>query len=550
MRRYRFHAFALTLASASIASSALAPPAGASHRQIAIIQDGVQLADNPEATLQTFRKLGAGYVRVIVPWAYVAPRATSKRKPSFDATNPAAYPAANWTRWDSIDRLAKKYGLVLDFTVSAGAPLWAEGRDIPRHIVGNLNRAWKPSSKDFGQFMQAIAKRYGGGYPDPQNAGSTLPRVGFWSIWNEPNFGEDLGPEATKGSTIDVAPMYYRRLVAAAWNALHRTGHARDTVLIGGLSARGMRSKATKSNPAGHPGDFAQMKPLEFIRHLYCLDNHLHPLRGSVAKAEGCPRTASGSRRFRSQNPGLFKASGFAEHPYPGNLPPNKDASRDPDYATFPHLPREWRLLDRVNRIYGSRTHYSIYNDEYGYITNPPTHGNFVSPTTAAYYMNWAEYLSWKTARIASYMQYPLVDQPPKPAGQPGGFNSGLETAKGTKKPEFNAYRLPLYLPSTKARHGRSLEVWGCARPAHSEHAVTGQPQAVQIQFQRGSRGSFTTLRTLTVSDSRGYFDLRVTLPESGTVRVAYTYPATDPFLPTTALGVTVYSRYQKVSIS
>ncbi len=549
MRLPRLPVFALALAGTSLIG---APDAAlASHDQVAIIQDGVQLAANPSQTMQTFRKLGAGMVRVIMPWAYIAPEPTSKHRPSFDATDPAAYPAANWTIWDEIVRAAHTDGVTLDLTVSAGAPRWAEGSGIPKEIIGNLNRGWKPSASQFGKFMQAVATRYSGSYPDPLDPSTDLPRVSFWTIWNEPNFGEDLGPQAIKGSTVSVAPGMYRNLVSAAWNALQRTGHSHDKVLIGGLSARGQRSPATKSNPDGHPGKFAQTKPLEFIRTLYCVDSKFRELRGSLAKAEGCPTTAAASRRFRSQNPGLFQANGFAQHPYPQNLPPTRDSSSDPDFASFPQLPHMWRELDRVMRIYGSHTRYSIYNDEYGYITNPPNHGKYVSPATAAYYINWAEYLSWRTPRIGSTMQYPLEDPAARPGlPEPGGFASGLETSKGRKKPAYDAYRLPLYLPVTSARRGRALEVWGAVRPAHYIQLDTGTRQTVQIQFQSGSHGSFKTLKSLSVTDPHGYFDLRLAFPRSGTVRLAYTYPQTDPFLPTNALGVTVYGRSQKIRLS
>ena len=54
------------------------------------------------------------------------------------------------------------------------------------------------------------------------------------------------------------------------------------------------------------------------------------------------------------------------------------------------------RTLDRLNRAYGSRTQFPIWNTEYGYWTNPPEAAARISPATAAYYINWAEYLSWK----------------------------------------------------------------------------------------------------------------------------------------------------------
>jgi hypothetical protein len=550
MRLHRLPASVLAIA-AALAVAALAPSGAlASHQQIAIIQDGPLTQAQPDQTLQTFRKLGSGVVRVMLPWTSVAPSPLSTHRPSFNASDPAAYPAANWAQWDQIMRTAQKYGLTIDLTMLGGAPRWAEGRGIPHQIIGNLNRAWKPSAKEFGLFMQAVAKRYDGSYPDPLNPGFSLPRVGFWTIWNEPNFGEDLAPEAINGSTVDVAPMMYRNIVSVAWNALQRTGHSHDTVLIGGLSARGQRSPATRGNPAGHPGDFAQMKPLEFVRHLYCLDNNLRPLRGAIARAEGCPTSASASSRFRSQNPGLFNATGFAQHPYPQYLPPTQDNSTDPDFVPFSRLPRLWQTLDRVVRVYGSHKRYSVYNDEYGYITNPPNRGHYVSPSTAAYYINWAEYLSWKWSRLASTMQYLLKDPAPSPnLPEAGGFASGLETWRGIKKPALDAYRLPLYMPTTNAHRGRAVEIWGDVRPAHYMKLDTGMAQVVQIQFQRGSRGSFTTLKSLTINDPRGYFDLRLTLPASGTLRLAWTYPSTDPLLPTDALGVTVYSRSQKVSV-
>ncbi len=531
--------------------AALLMPAGASasQRQIAMIQDGLALRSDPAGTLQTFRKLGVEQIRVIVQWASIAPRPTSRHRPRFHASDPAAYPASNWASWDQIVRVAHLDGIAVDFTVSGGAPLWAEGRDTPHHIIGNPNRTWKPSAKEFGLFMRAIATRYSGSYADPAKPGRRLPAVRFWTIWNEPNFGEDLGPQAIHGSTVSVAPMMYRALVDAAWRALHQTGHGHDTILIGGLSARGQRSPATRRNPQGHPGDFAQTKPLEFVRTLYCVDRAFRPLPGPLARAEGCPSTAAGSRRFRSEHPGLFSAGGFAQHPYPQDLPPNRDNAHDRDFLSFPELPNLWRTLDRVQRVYASHTHFLIYNDEYGYITHPPNHARYVSPTTAADYINWAEYLSWRWPRVASYAQYLLRDPLPPAANPKGGFTSGLERTNGRNKPAFDAFRLPLFLPKSSGPRGSSLEVWGCARPAHFIQSDTGSAQTIAIQFQRGSHGAFSTLRTLQVNDPRGYFDLRLRFPASGTVRLAYTYPDSDPFLPANALGVSVHSRSQQITL-
>ncbi len=45
-----------------------------------------------------------------------------------------------------------------------------------------------------------------------------------------------------------------------------------------------------------------------------------------------------------------------------------------------------------------------------------------------------------------------------------------------------------------------------------------------------------------------GYFDIKLKFPNSGSVRLAYTYPSTNPFLPTGDLGTTVFSRSFKIN--
>ena len=82
--------------------------------------------------------------------------------------------------------------------------------------------------------MHALGVRYSGSYT---SGDTTIPRVGAWSLWNEPNFGQELAPQALRGSLV--APRLYRALVDAGWSALQRAGHRRDAVLIGNLSPRG-----------------------------------------------------------------------------------------------------------------------------------------------------------------------------------------------------------------------------------------------------------------------------------------------------------------------
>jgi hypothetical protein len=547
----RLHRRALITTAVGVGCAALhllgAPaPAAASTSQVAIIEDDPHLLQHPMRTLGTFRALGAGVVRVFVNWNEIAPDWHSTEQPEgFVASELSSYPSGAWDRFDAIDRDAAKEGITLDLVLTGAAPRWADGPGSPAVVATNPHRAWYPSAAKFGAFVRAVANRYSGNYPDPQDPDVTLPRVHFWSIWNEPNFGEDLAPQAIKGSSISVAPAIYRSLVDAGWQALHATGHGNDTILIGSLAARGLTGKVTPQHPQGLPGDFAETKPLQFIRTLYCVDSNYREYRGAAARALGCPTTSAGARRFRAQHPGLFEASGFGDHPYPQDQPPTRDRSRDRNFATLPMLPTLEAELDRLQRLYGSHSRLPIYNDEFAYITHPPSLGSYVSPATAAYYLNWAEYLSWRSGRLASTAQYLLYDPPPSPFLPQGGFDSGLLTRSGRDKATYAAYRLPLYLPVTSTRRGRALGVWGCVRPAHYATLDTGQAQYVQIQLERGSRGPFTTVKNVRITSSRGYFDTRVAFPASGTVRLIWSYPSHDPLLPTG----TVYSRHVSIAV-
>lgn len=525
----------------------LAGQAAADTGQIAIIQDDPAMLSQPGRTLEQFRALGATTVRVVVPWYFIAPKPAARKPPAhFKPSNPNSYPASAWAPYDRIVKDATHDRMTVDFTLSGGAPRWAEGRGIPPQGKDPYY-AWKPNPTLYGDFVHAIGERYDGSFK-PAGASAPLPAVDFWAIWNEPNSGQDLAPQAIDGSKVPTGAAMYRRLLDAAWSALHATGHGRDTIVIGGLAPTGLSGPVTSKHPQGLPGNYAMTKPLVFIRELYCVDKHFRQLRGRYAKARGCPTLPVGSRLFRVRNPGLFAASGFADHPYPGGRPPVAEGRRlDPNFAEFPQLGNLAKTLDGVNRVYGSRTKFRIYNDEYGYITNPPSGSGFPSPNTAAYYLNWTEYLSWKNPRVASYAQYLLADSPPV-AGKIG-FNSGLLNATGKPKATYAAYRLPLYLPHTSIGRGRPAEVWGDVRPANYMTLDTGQAQTAVIQLKPQGQSQYQTVDTVRVSDRNGYFDVHVHLPSSGTVRLAYTYPQRDPLLPAGVPGSTAYSRSVKVTV-
>ena len=543
---------AAALTAAVIAALALAVPstAHASTKQIAIIQDDSQLQANPAATLAKMRSLGATTVRVSLYWTAIAPNIQSTKKPAFSATNPNAYSAANWAPYDTIVRDAKADGMTIDFTVEGGAPRWAEGKGIPSNYVIAHNPqakyfAWKPNATDFGQFVKAVGTRYDGRFT-PAGQGSPLPRVHFWTIWNEPNFGEDLAPQATDTSRISYAPHLYRSLVHSGYGALKATGHGKDTILIGDFAAHGSKlsdGRHGRTWPQGLPGNAGQTQPLPFIRTLYCLNQNGGKLTGRAAKQVGCPATAKGRRSFRKDNPGLFDASGVGDHPYANKATPRSDGKGNPDWSTLPNLPRMEGTLDRATRAWGSGKHYAIYNDEYGYITNPPSKqpDSSVKTATAARYLNWAEYITYHEKRVASYDQYLLRD-PASNGTNP--FATGLYTYAGKAKPTLNAYRMPMWLPTTHLKKAGRDKVWGEARPAH----LTKSADRVEVQFRTHGKGAWKTIKTV---HSTTYFTVRPKFTTNGDVRLRYTYPSAtaDPLLPAGVAGSSIVSRSQKVTV-
>ena len=491
---------------------------------ISIVEAPAQLAASPGATLDQLRRLGVDDVRVTVAWAALAPDPQSPRSPAgLNLDSPSAYSAGAWQVLDAIVTAARARGIGIVLNPTPPAPRWATTPGTP---AGGPAGIWKPDAAAFGAFVHALGIRYGGRYT-PAGSAHPLPRLGFWSIWNEPNYGTDLAPQAIDNSSVESSPQLYRRLLDAAWNALQQSGHGRDTILIGELAPGGITAP-------GFPGNFAGMVPLRFVRALYCVDESLHPLSGSAAAARSCPTTAAGTKRFPAQHPVLFHASGFAVHPYSqGALAPNIPTPLEPDYANLATLPRLGRTLDAIQAAYGSSRRFPLYSTEYGYKTDPPYIAG-APLAIAPSYLNWAEYISWRNSRVRSFDQYLLADPPSATASK---FDSGLEFADGSPKATLAAFRLPIYLPQTTGSRGSALEVWGCLRPAR--YAGTGGADLGKVEFSRLATGPFTTGQSVSASASNCYFDVRARFPGSGFVRLSWTYPG----------GATIHSRLVSITL-
>jgi hypothetical protein len=540
-------AAALTVA---VLLTIMSASASASTNQITLLQD-TSLTTAPDSAVPMARALGATTERMMMVWSTVAPNANAAKKPNFNASDPNAYPAGNWAVYDHAIEVAQQQGMTVDLMITGGSPRWASGADAPKgsgFAKDHSYYAWKPNANMYGQFVHAVTERYSGHFT-PTGASTPLPAIHFWSFWNEPNFGQQLGPQAIKGSTVPLAPKMYRALLNAGWKALHQTQPgAQNITLIGEIAAKGYPIKLP-GHPGKLPGNAAQTRALVFTRAVYCVDTSYRKLTGATARRFSCPTTVAAQRAFRKQNPALFSATGFAIHAYDSKNPPDTNPAKiNSDYATFPVLMRAARALDRMTKAYGSGKHFPIYNDEYGIITSPPApreKGN-PQPAVAASQLNQAEYISFKNRRIAAYSQYLISDPVPSAQQTQGGFASGLFTSKGTPKATLAAFRLPVWLPQQTVRRGERIEIWGGARPA-----VFAGPagRTVNIQIQKGGQGQFNTISTRMVGARTGYFDIRMTLPYGGTLRLSYTYPQSEPFLPLGVAGSTIFSRSVRVTI-
>jgi hypothetical protein len=483
---------------AVLAALALPSAAAASATQESTFQDDELLVDGSAAvqarTLDTLKALGADRVRVSLRWRLVAPTPDAPRKPAgFDASAPLSYPPGVWDRYDRLVRLADARGLGVSFVITGPAPNWGSGTPPGRP---ELDPTFDPSATEFAAFVQAAALRY--------------PGVHYWSIWSEPNQAASLTPQWLPDPRdpqrfVPTAPQVYRRLVDAAWGALQLTGHAHDTILIGETAPKGLLDNR---------GIDRSIDAQRFIRELYCLDDNLQFYEGTDAEVRACP-TTNPSFGFVAAHPGLFAASGWAHHPYELTLAPDKLPVHPEAWVTMGNLRGLSGLLRRIHARYNqpSPKPIALYLTQYGYQTRPADPGG-VGPAQQAEYLNHAEYLAWRNRAVRTLGQYLLVD-----AGAPVAttFQSGLKTVAGDRKPAYDAYALPLWLPSPSIAAGRRLRVWGLVRAAPN-----GRRAQVSIQVRDGPGHPWRHLALRPTTGARDYLSTSVRVRRSGQLRLVW----------------------------
>ena len=481
--------YVLTLVLAVVALVAICAPAQARKTQLSMFQhDSILRGSGNEArakALDELDALGVDVVKALVNWRALAPAGDSKPD-GFDGANPGSYSADAWAPYDDLVQAVRARGMRVLFALGGHAPDWASSG------TASSPGSRKPNPSEYRKFVKAIGTRYSGSYvvgggsapgppppPDPDmplplppqgtvtQAGTTLPRVGLWSVWNEPNLAAWLAPQRKRGRPV--APHHYRKLVKGAKSGLSASGHANDPMLIGELLPYGSSEQ--------------RIRPLEFLREMACVNSRFEPFRGNAARQRGC-------RNFRA-----LPGSGFAFHPYTLAGGPNVRTSHR-DEVTIGYLHRLVKTLNRLgrkNRL--KRRRMDVWITEFGFQTDPPD--PFQTPIAKVPgFMGLSEWISYRNPRVASHAQYLLYDDKGTGSGfaRYAGFQTGIRFAGGKAKPGvYKAYRLPFFV---RLRGSRKVEAWGGIRAA-------GSGQRVTVQVRRG--GKWRRLGTATTA-KRGYF--------------------------------------------
>lgn len=464
----------IALLAAGAVLAAGAATALASHSQTVYFEPGIVVLEphKRQHAFQQMQHLGVHALRLELYWSWVAPAPGAKKRPNFEATNPAAY---NWSLYDWVIDKAKELKWPVLLTVTSPVPKWASADHT---TLGS------PVAKDFEEFMVAVGKHYGS-------------QVSLYAIWNEPNDIAFLQPQFT-ASGQPASPRIYRALFQAGYAGLKASGMAHPKVLMGETAPVGFdsltRSYIRQTGGAAHGGLLHDVAPLAFMRGALCLNAGYH-------KAGGCE---------------ALQPTGYSTHAYtqkPGPLwhPPGYDD------ITIGVLSRLESALDKAAAAHAIRGDLPIYLTEFG-VQSVPNRYEGVSPAKQAEEDALAEYMAWRNPRVAAFSQYLLHDD--RTGGPPGssvhggtvGFQTGLEFFNGSPKPLYFSWPLPLLV--YRSGHGYSL--WGLVRPA------TGATKVTVLVRPRGSR-KFRVLESVS-TESRGYWSFA-----SSTVGTAWKVRWTSP---------------------
>jgi hypothetical protein len=379
----------LAAATAFAAALFVVPSATAAKGMLVGLYDEPQTFGNPARAFPMMRTLRARVVRVNLYWGSGAGRTgtglgVAKRRPARPLNpNDRAY---DWSLYDRTVRLAQRYKIKVVFAIY-GTPGWANrgaGPNVP-----------PTRATDLRNFSYAAARRYSGRFrPGGTDASyaAPLPAVRMWLAWNEPNNPVFLRRQYRKkgGRWVIQSAVDYAKICNAVYGGVKTTLLKGEKVGCGVTAPRGNNAPRS-SRPS--------VSPLAFLR---------------AAKR-------AGMRRFDA----------YAHHPYYGK--PSETPTTRPKAKTAVGLGNIGDLTRELTRLYGKKR---LWITEYGYQTRPPDRAFGVSYAKQAAYLRQAYGIARKNPRIDMMLWFLLRDQ-----RAIGGWQSGLLTLRGKKKPAFTAFQ-------------------------------------------------------------------------------------------------------------
>lgn len=355
-----------------------AQPSQQSRNLIVGIFDEQETFGDPTWAFPQYKLLGVEALRVNLYWG--GPSGVARKKRPANAVNPND-PAYDWTIYDAMVKQSAENRIKPVFSI-LWTPSWAGPAKnmAPRRTI------------DLRNFAFAAAKRYSGSFhPTPDSP--ALPAVRHWMAWNEPNNPVFLKPQFQKISRRKYqlsSPRIYAGICNAIMSGVHLTGLAGEKVACGATAPRG-------NNTGTQPR--ASISPLPFLR---------------------------GLKRAHAR----FDV--YAHHPYYQH--PSESPRKPPPGPRAVTLGNINELLRELTRLYGNK---HLWITEYGYQTNPPDRNFGVSWVKQATYLSQAYGIARANPRIDMMIWFLVKDE----ARIGNGWQSGLYTATGRRKPSWQAFR-------------------------------------------------------------------------------------------------------------
>lgn len=382
-------------------------------------------------------RLGAKLIQVEVDWARYEPR---RPRPGDNTANPAGKAYRGWAALDQTVRGISEQHMQAVFLVD-DAPAWAQAPHSPSWQT----EAYEPDDRALEQFVYALARRYGGGFADPDARGQMLPRVRYFQAWPEANLSVKLAPQLVDvgGVTTNLGAAIYRKLLNAFYAGVKRAV-ASDVVIFSGLAPYG-----------GSIGRTQRVAPVTFLENVLCLS-------GTLA-------------RLACSDPAHFDV--LAADPYDIGSPTTP--AINPDDASAPDLGKLTHVLDAAisDHTVLPDARKPLWVTGFSYDSDPP---NSASGQPLAIQARWLEdslYVFWKEG-VSAVLWNLIRDQPGRNWNT--SYYSGVFFHDGQRKPSYRAYEFPLVV----AADGKAAQIWGIA------------PTAGTVAVQQQIAGRWRTIRT------------------------------------------------------